>query len=35
MLHTSGSAMNHHPRIHMIVPGGIDGKFNIVEIWKA
>ncbi|MET4479018.1 hypothetical protein ABIB66_003556 [Bradyrhizobium sp. F1.13.3] len=26
--HTSGSAMTHHPHIHMIVPGGIGGKFN-------
>ncbi|SDH42254.1 Putative transposase [Bradyrhizobium sp. Rc2d] len=28
LLHTSGSAMTHHPHIHMIVPGGIGGKFN-------
>ena len=29
MLHTWGSAMTHHPHLHMIVPGGglsLDGK---------
>ena len=29
VLHTWGSAMTHHPRIHMIVPGGglsLDGR---------
>ncbi|XYL70192.1 transposase [Bradyrhizobium sp. DASA03068] len=29
VLHYSGSAMSHHPHIHMIVPEGIDDKFNI------
>ncbi|MEY9591130.1 hypothetical protein ABIA06_003421 [Bradyrhizobium yuanmingense] len=29
VLHYSGSAMNHHPHIHMIVPEGNDDKVNI------
>ncbi|WP_439365831.1 transposase [Bradyrhizobium sp. DASA03005] len=29
VLHSSGSMMNYHPHIHMIVLEGIDDKFNI------
>nr|WP_271596660.1 MULTISPECIES: transposase [unclassified Bradyrhizobium] len=29
VLHSSGTALNHHPHIHMIVPEGIDDKSNI------